>query len=109
MAKTSNSVVVCAYRVKPGREKEFIELLKRHWPVLRKLGLVDEQPRLALQGRDTDKTSCFVEMFAWKDRGFELAHQHPEVLALWEPMEQMCEARNSHPATEFPHYTVLEL
>jgi hypothetical protein len=48
-------------------------------------------------------------VFAWKDRGFEVAHKHPEVLALWEPMEQMCEARNGHPATEFPHYTDLAL
>jgi hypothetical protein len=107
MAKTSDSVVVCTYRVKAGREKEFVELLKRHWPALRKLGLVHEQPRLALHGHDTDKTSCFVEVFAWKDRGFQLAHQHPEVLALWEPMEQMCEARDGRPATEFPHYSAL--
>jgi hypothetical protein len=109
MAKTSDAVVVCTYRVKAGREKEFVALLKRHWPTLFKLGVVHEQPRMALQGRDTEKTSCFVEVFAWKDRGFELAHQHPGVLALWEPMEQMCEVRNGHPATEFPHYAVLAL
>jgi hypothetical protein len=109
MAKTNDQVVVCTYRVKAGREREFIELLKRHWPTLRKLGVVREQPRMALQGRDTGKTSCFIEMFAWNDRGFEVAHKHPEVLALWEPMEQMCEARDGHPATEFPHYSVLVL
>ena len=109
MAKATNSVVVCTYRVKAGREKEFIELLKRHWPTLRELGLVSERPRMALQGLDTDKTSCFVEVFAWKDRGFEVAHKHPDVLAIWEPMEQMCEARNGRPATEFPHYAVLAL
>jgi len=109
MAKLNSKVVVCTYRVKPGRERDFIGLLKRHWPTLKKLGLVDEQPRMALQGRDTEQTSCFVEIFAWKDRGFEVAHKHPEVLALWEPMEQMCEARGGHPATEFPHYDVLQL
>ena len=109
MAKATGSVVVCSYRVKSGHEGEFVKLLKAHWPTLHKLGFVHEQPRMALQRRDTEKTSCFVEMFAWKDRGFELAHQHPEVLALWEPMEQLCEARDGRPATEFPHYTVLEL
>jgi len=109
MAKTKDSVVVCSYRVKAGHEKEFVALLKTHWSTLLKLGLVHEQPRMALQGRDTEKTSCFVEVFAWKERGFEVAHQHPEVLALWEPMEQMCEARNGRPATEFPHYAVLAL
>ena len=109
MPKTNDQVVVCTYRVQIGREQDFIALLGRHWPTLRKLGLVHEQPRLELQGRDTDTTSCFVEIFAWKDRGFEVAHKHPEVLALWEPMEQMCEARDGRPATEFPHYSVLAL
>ena len=109
MPKTNDQVVVCTFRVKIGREQDFIALLKRHWPTLRKLGLVQEQPRMALQGHDTDKTSCFVEIFAWKDRGLEVAHKHPEVLALWEPMEQMCEARDGRPATEFPHYNVLAL
>ena len=109
MAKSNPQVVVCTYRVKAGCERDFIGLLKRHWPTLKKLGLVDEQPRMTLRGRDTDEATCFVEIFAWKDRGFEIAHQHPEVLALWEPMEQMCEARGGHPATEFPHYSVLAL
>lgn len=109
MAKTNDQIVVCTYRAKPGREKDFIGLLKRHWTTLRKLGLVHDQPRLALQGRDSDRTSCFVEVFAWKDRGFDVAHKHPEVLAIWEPMEQMCEPRDGRPATEFPHYAALEL
>lgn len=107
MAKINDSVVVCTYRVKAGREKQFVELLKHHWPTLFKLGVVHEQPRMILRGRDTEKTSCFVEVFAWKEGGFAIAHQHPEVLALWEPMEQMCEARDGRPATEFPHYSVL--
>jgi hypothetical protein len=109
MAKTNDSVVVCTFRVKAGREKEFVALLKRHWPTLFKLGVVHEQPRMALQGHDSKTTSCFVEVFAWKEGGLEIAHQHPEVLALWEPMEQMCETRGGHPATEFPHYSVLAL
>src|SRR5260370_28296403 len=109
MSKTNEQVVVCTYRVKIGREQDFIALLERHWPTLRKLGLVREQPRMALQGYDTDTTPCFVEIFAWKDRGFEGAHKHPEVLELVQPMEQMCEARDGRPATEFPHYSVLAL
>jgi hypothetical protein len=109
MAKTNGQVVVCTYRVKSGSEQDFIGLLKRHWPTLRKLGLVHEQPRMALEGRDTHQTSCFVEVFAWKDRGFEVAHKHPDVLAIWEPMEQMCEPRDGRPAMEFPHYDVLAL
>ena len=109
MTKSNSQVVVCTYRVKPGREKDFVSLLKRHWPTLKKLGVVLDQPRMALQRRQSDGAPCFVEIFAWKDRGFEVAHKHPEVLALWEPMEAMCEARGGQPATEFPHYSVLDL
>src|SRR5258708_36551718 len=104
MPKTDDQVVVCTYRVKAGREQDFIALLKRHWPTLRKLGLVHDQPRMALQGSDTDKTACFVEIFAWKDRGFEVAHQHPEVLALWGPMEHSAEAPVGRRPRESPHY-----
>jgi len=109
MAKSNCEVVVCTYRVKAGREKDFLALLKRHWPTLNKLGVVVDQPRMILQRRDSAEAPCFVEIFAWKDRGFEIAHQHPEVLALWEPMEAMCEERGGQPATEFPHYSLLEL
>jgi hypothetical protein len=109
MTKAYQSVVVCSYRVRAGSEQPFVELLKAHWPTLFKLELVHEQPRMLLRRRDSETTSCFIEIFAWKDKGFEIAHQHPEVLALWEPMEQLCEARNGQPAVEFPHYSVVSL
>jgi hypothetical protein len=31
------------------------------------------------------------------------AHEHPEVLAIWEPMDTLCEQRNGKPNMEFPH------
>ena len=85
-----------------------MELLKLHWPTLNRLGLVNEQPRLILRGKDSEATTCFAEIFSWKKDGFRIGHQHPEVIALWEPMEQMCEARLGQPATEFPHFELVE-
>ena len=46
------SVAICTYRVKGGKEDEFIALLRRHWPTLRDLGMADEEPSLAFRGTD---------------------------------------------------------
>jgi len=99
-------VVVCSYRVRRGMEPEFRKLLRKHWTLLDRLQLVAEAPRLVL--RSLGAKSCeMVEIFAWKPGGFEIAHKSPEVLALWEPMEQMCESRDGRPATEFPHFEIV--
>jgi hypothetical protein len=93
-----------------GAEKEFLKLLTAHWPTLNRLGLVHQEPRLVFRGKDGEKTTFFVEIFAWKNgRIFKRAHEYPEVTALWEPMEKMCEKRNGYPACEFPHVESLEL
>ena len=110
MAKDKPMTALCTYRVKPGGEKDFLKLLNAHWPTLHRLGLVSDEPRLVFRGHDSEKTTFFVEIFAWKDdRIFKKAHEYPEVMALWEPMEAMCEKRNGYPACEFPHVEPLEL
>jgi hypothetical protein len=53
--------------------------------------------------------SDFIEIFAWKARGFEAARKSPAVLAIWEAMEQLCEARRGRPAMKFPHYETIKL
>jgi hypothetical protein len=104
--QNKRSVVVCADRVRPGGERDFVGLLKRHWPTFRKLRLVHEQPGWLCRDTTLTKISCFVEMFAWKDRGFEVAHKHPEVLAISEPIEANVPAARRTPATDFPHFAV---
>jgi len=100
------AVVICSYRVRNGMEPEFRKLLRKHWSTLDRLGLVAKTPRLVL--RSLGSKGCeIMEVFAWKSGGFERAHKSPEVLALWEPMEQMCEARDGRPATEFPHFEII--
>jgi hypothetical protein len=77
------------YRVKKGKEAEFVPLLAKHWPTLDKLGLVTKDRPLywrAIDKRDHDKVS-FIELFSWKDgKAADVAHQTPELMALWEPM-----------------------
>jgi hypothetical protein len=107
MATTKPQIVVCTYRVKPGKETAFRRLLARHWPTLKRLGLVTATPRLMLRGLGKDRRSDFVELFAWKPGAFQIAHTMPEVLAIWEPMEKLCESRNGRPAMEFPHFELV--
>lgn len=76
------------YWPKAGKEAELQALVEKHWPTLRELDLATETPAQVYRARDEkgDRT-FFVEIFAWKDENAsDVAHQTPEVMALWEPM-----------------------
>jgi hypothetical protein len=77
-----------AYYPKEGKEKEFLQLLAKHWPTLDRMGLVTKQKVQIWRAFDIRKQRThFVEMFQWKDgQSSDLAHQSPEVMAIWEPM-----------------------
>jgi hypothetical protein len=107
MSSSGPVVVICTYRVKKGKEREFRKLLRKHLPTLDRFGLAAKRPRLVLRSQSKDGRCDLIEIFAWKGGGFEAAHKLPAVLALWEPMEQMCEPRDGRPATEFPHFEII--
>jgi hypothetical protein len=100
--------VICTYRVRADAEQEFVTLLSRHWPTLRSLGFVTGDDPLVLRG-DDDGGPTYVEIFTWVENGFELAHEHPDVLAIWEPMDPLLEARDGRPKWEFPHFDSISL
>ena len=77
-----------SYYPKEGKEKEFLALLAKHWPALDKLGLVTKTPAKIWKAHDIRTgTDFYVELFTWKDGGgSDIAHQSPEVMAIWEPM-----------------------
>lgn len=102
--------VVCLYRVRAGREEEFTGLLKRHWPTLRELALVTEAPPRHFRGAEQSGEPLFVEIFEWASaEASGLAHQHPEVMAIWEPMDKLTESREGRPNMEFPHVRPLDV
>lgn len=105
MSAGKRAVVICTYRVRKGQEDAFLELLGRHWPTLRKLGLVAGEPSQIYRGEDASGKSFFVEIFTWKDgeEGPRIAESTPEVMAVWEPMGALTEARLGRPSMEFPH------
>jgi hypothetical protein len=103
-------IVICTYRVQRGREAEFEKLLARHWPTLRKLELVGEQRPQHFRGREDSGEPVFVEIFAWRNgEAAGLAHQFPEVMAIWEPMDKLTEPRGGRPNMEFPHFQPMDV
>ena len=100
--------VICHYRVKPGNEAQFETLLDEHWPTLQRLGLVTEQAPQHFKGAEQDNGQpIYFEIFEWLDGAADRAHEHPEVTAIWEPMDRLCESRGGKPKMEFPHVSRL--
>jgi hypothetical protein len=84
--------MLCIYRVKPGREDEFEKILAKHWRTLYNAGLTTDSPARCYFGTTKDgSTQAFIEMFEWKDANSPNgAHSHPEIMAVWGPMAELC-------------------
>jgi hypothetical protein len=88
--KTTSTITLCRYWVKPEKEEEFKKLLVQHWPTFTKLGLVKESPHLVFRGEEKGRL-FYVETFPWKDaEAMTRAHSLPEVASVWEPMGNCC-------------------
>jgi hypothetical protein len=97
------TTAICLYRVAPGNETQFTDLLRRHWPTLHALGLVTDERPQHFRGAERDGGPLFVEIFTWKTtQSPRLAHEHPDVMAIWEPMDKLTEPRAGRPNMEFP-------
>jgi hypothetical protein len=103
----AKETVICTYRVRGECEERFLGLLGRHWRTLHELGFVTDEKPLAFRGTEDGLT--YVEIFTWVEGGFGQAHEHPDVLAIWEPMEPLLEDRGGRPRWEFPHFEQVSL
>ena len=84
--------VICRYRIKPGEQERFEELIARHWKTLHDVGLPTDEPARVYRGSDHAGNVAYVEMFSWKTEGSaQTAHETPAVMQLWEPMGALCE------------------
>jgi hypothetical protein len=93
---------LCLYRVKPGSEAAFRTLLAKHWPTLKRAGLGADTPSTIYHGVEDGGAPLFVEMLHWQNaEGPNRAHELPAVMAVWEPMGKLCEARDGRPSMEF--------
>ena len=101
---------LCIYRVKSGSEAAFRGMLAKHWPTLRRVGLAADEPSTIYQGTEKAGAPLFVELLTWKDEeGPNIAHEIPDVMAVWEPMGALCEPRDGRPPMEFPHVERIQI
>ncbi len=111
MEHSRRKVNICQYKVKAGKEEEMVALLAKHYPALKKAGLVTDDPPLvyrglpaAQPGGDHGAERVFIEIFSWStEQGPHLAHQSPDVMAVWEPMGAICEHM------DFPNFVPMDL
>jgi quinol monooxygenase YgiN len=93
MAASESVQTLVIYRPKPGAESALEALVRKHLPTLKTLGLLGPGQSVAYRAEDKRSHAiCFVEIFDWKDkRASDVAHQTPEVMAIWEPMGPLLE------------------
>jgi len=90
--------MLCIFRVKDGKEADFLALLEKLWPTLRDVDLATDDPAQVFRSRDRAGRTVFVEMFSWKDAAApNVAQQTPEVLSVWEPLVALTDKRNFWP------------
>lgn len=81
-------IVIVAYRPKPGKEKELLELVRNRVPTLRKEGLVSDRVPVLMRARE----GTIVEVSEWKSReAIDDAHKNPNVLAMWNKFFALCD------------------
>jgi quinol monooxygenase YgiN len=111
MPESKPVTVICTYKVKPGKGPAFEDVLRNHWPTLLKAGLVTSTPPRMYRGLPSAKPggrhgaeNVYVEIYEWKDEAaVALAHQSPQVMAVWEPLGTLCDDM------DFPHFEPLSL
>ena len=81
-------VVIVAYRPKPGREAELLELVRNRVPTLRKEDLVTDRVPVIIRARD----GTIIEVSEWKSQeAIEQAHRNPRVLEMWDKFFALCD------------------
>ncbi len=108
-AASGATVVVVAYRPRPGKEAELLELTREHVELLRNEGLATERPVVAATAAD----GTVVEVFEWAPGGVERAHSNPVVRKLWDRYADACEIvplnQLAESSTMFASFTPIDL
>jgi quinol monooxygenase YgiN len=81
-------VVIVAYRPKPGKESETLDLVRSRVPTLHREGLVTERTPIIMRARD----GTIIEVSEWKSQeAIDAAHKNPNVLAMWNRFFAVCD------------------
>jgi hypothetical protein len=88
MSAATGRIVIAVYKPKPGHEIALRELVARHVPRLRELGLVTDRREIVMKAAD----GTILEVFEWKSvEAVNQAHNHPEVQKLWNEFFAVCD------------------
>jgi quinol monooxygenase YgiN len=80
--------VIVAYKPKPGREKELVDLVRSRVPTLRKEGLVTDRTPAIMRARD----GTIIEVSEWKsEEAIAAAHKNENVWKLWNKFFELCD------------------
>jgi quinol monooxygenase YgiN len=89
--------VIVAYRPKPGKEEELLEIVRSRVPTLRKEGLVTDRVPVLMRAKD----GTLIEVSEWKSQeAIDAAHKNPTVLAMWEKFFAVCDCVPLETVTE---------
>jgi hypothetical protein len=94
--------------VKPGHETEYAKLSEKAWALYKRLGFVLDRPHVVLRGSDEKGRPYFVEVFTWKSPDIP-DHAPAEVKAIWQQLEEACEARDNRPGIDFSEVIAIQL
>jgi hypothetical protein len=90
---------MATYYVVAGKEVEFEHVLDKKWEVYTKEKLVFDYPHVVVRGREADGKVYFIHIFTWVSRA-TTDHPPASVIAVWQIMDSLVEARNGHPSRE---------
>lgn len=80
--------VIVAYRPRPGKEQELLELTRKHLPILQEQGLATDRPSYVMKSVD----GTIIEVFEWKSaEAIAAAHQNPVWQAMCARYGDVCE------------------
>ena len=80
--------VIVAYRPKPGKETELLEVVRNRVPTLRKEGLVTDRAPVLMRAKD----GTIIEVSEWKSReAIDAAHKNANVPALRNRFFAVCD------------------
>ena len=93
----SGVVIIVAYRPKPGKENELIDLARSRVPTLRKENLVTDRVPTIMRSRD----GTIIEVSEWKSQeAIDAAHKNPNVLTMWNKFFAICDCIPLNTLTE---------
>ncbi|GAA2566534.1 MULTISPECIES: hypothetical protein [Streptomyces] len=99
--------MLTTYLLRPGGLDRATDVLERHWPTLRRKGLVTGEPSWIAEGSGDDGPFV-VELVTWGvPDAVDQAYLDPDVNAIWQEMFSLTESRGARPPVDWPAVTQL--